>query len=59
MLDDLEAVLLEVARSPETPTRRQFASLRERVDENGLLFKVRAVTNEIRDRQETLRLASE
>ena len=59
MLDDLEAVLLEVARSPETPTRRQFASLRDRVDENGLLFKVRAVTNEIRDRQETLRLASE
>ena len=59
MLDDLEAVLIEVARSPEAPTRSQFASLRERVDDNGLLFKVRAVTNEIRDRQETLRLASE
>ena len=43
----------------QEPTRRQFASLRDRVDENGLLFKVRAVTNEIRDRQETLRLASE
>jgi hypothetical protein len=59
MLDDLESVLIEVARSPEKPTRGEFASIRERVDDNGLLFKVRAVTNEIRNRQETLRTASE
>jgi hypothetical protein len=59
MLDDLEAVLVEVARSPQKFDRSKFASLRERIDDNGLLFKVRAVTNQIRGRQQVLMNASE
>lgn len=54
MLDDLEAVLVEVARSPEKPSKRDIASLRARIDDNGLLFKVRAVSNEIHGRQQQL-----
>ena len=59
MLEDLEAVLIEVARSPQKIDRSEFASLRERIDDNGLLFKVRAVTNQIRGRQQVLMNASE
>lgn len=54
MLDDLEAVLVEVARSPENVKDQDIKTLRSRIDDNGLLFKVRAVTNEIRERQQEL-----
>jgi hypothetical protein len=59
MLDDLESVLVEVARSPNKMTRKDFNSLRTRIDSNGLLFKVRAVTNQIHDRQQDLMTVSE
>jgi hypothetical protein len=51
MLDDLEPVLVEVARSPAQVNWNELRSLRARIDEEALLFKVRAVTNEIRERQ--------
>jgi len=51
MLDDLEPVLVDVARSPERMTRNDLQSLRARIDEASLLFKVRALSNEIRDRE--------
>jgi hypothetical protein len=54
LLDDLEGVLVEVARGPEQVDRQDFESLRARIDDDGLLFKVRAVTTEVRDRQHTL-----
>jgi hypothetical protein len=59
MLDDLESVLVEVARSPSKMSRKDFNSLRTRIDSNGLLFKVRAVTNQIHDRQHDLMTVSE
>ena len=59
MLDDLEPVLVEVARSPDTVDRTDFNSLRSRIDDNGLLFKVRAVTNDIRERQQEIVTANE
>lgn len=59
MLDDLEAVLVEVARSPSKMTRKDFNSLRTRIDANDLLFKVRAVANQIHDRQQDLMTVSE
>ncbi len=54
MLDDLESVLVEVARSPEHVARKDFNSLRARIDDQSLLFKVRAVSNQIRERQKSL-----
>jgi hypothetical protein len=54
MLEDLETVLVEIARSPERVTRRDFDSLRARIDNDNLLFKVRAVSKQIHDRQRSL-----
>jgi hypothetical protein len=48
MLDDLEPVLVEVARSPERVARRDWESLRTRIGEQDLLFKVRAASYEMR-----------
>jgi hypothetical protein len=46
VLEDLEPVLVEVARSPEQVDSATVRSLRERIDDEGLLFKVRAVTTD-------------
>jgi hypothetical protein len=59
MLDDLEGVLVEVARSPQRVGPREVDAWRSRIDDNGLLFKVRAVNHEIRDRQHVLMTESE
>jgi hypothetical protein len=54
MLEDLEAVLVEIARSPRTLKAQDVTALRTRIEENDLLFKVRVVTDEIRERQRTI-----
>ena len=50
MLDDLETVLVEVARSPDRIDPRSRQWLRTRIEEDSLLFKVRAVSNDLRER---------
>jgi hypothetical protein len=42
---------VEVARSPERIGKKDFESLRARIGGDSLLFKVRAVSSEIRERQ--------
>jgi hypothetical protein len=59
MLEDLESVLVDVARSPETVDRDGMASLRARISDGDLLFKVRAVTNDLRGRQQNVLTVSE
>ena len=54
MLQDLESVLVEIARSPDQINRNDFNSLRARIDGDNLLFKVRAVSKQIHDRQRLL-----
>ena len=54
MLQDLESVLVEIARSPAPVNRNDFNSLRARIDGDSLLFKVRAVSRQIQDRQRVL-----
>lgn len=54
MLDDLEPVLVEVARGPDKLASRDLSSLRTRIDNEALLFKVRAATQEIRERQQDI-----
>lgn len=49
ILDDLEPVLVDVAHAPEKMDRHDLQSLRTRIDDASLLFKVRAMSNEIRD----------
>lgn len=59
MLEDLESVLVDVARGPESVDRTGMASLRSRIDDEDLLFKVRAVNHEVRGRQQALWTVSE
>ena len=59
MLEDIEAILVEVARSPGRPNRKDMQSLRARIDDTDLLFKVRAVSNAIHVRQKDLMSAND
>ncbi len=51
VLDDLERVLLEVAHSPSEVSKDQFDRLRQQIEERGLLFKVRVVGSQVRERE--------
>jgi hypothetical protein len=53
MLEDLESVLVEVARSPERMDAQEFRALRTRISDDNLLFKVRAVSNQIQTREKS------
>jgi hypothetical protein len=52
-LDDLERVLVEVANSPSQVTPRQFGQLRQEIRDRGLVFKVRIVGSQVRQRENT------
>lgn len=49
-LDELERVLLDIANSPDTVTSTQFESLRKRIEDRGILFKVRVVNQDLQQR---------
>jgi hypothetical protein len=50
ILDDLERVLIEISNSPDNLTSAQLAELRQRIDAQGLLFKVQIMGSQLRDR---------
>jgi hypothetical protein len=50
VLDELERVLLEIANTPDD-TRAELDALRARIASRGLLFKVRVVHSEMRERE--------
>jgi hypothetical protein len=54
VIDDLEPVLVEVARSSDTAGVSDVDAWRTRIADDSLLFKVRAASNEVRDRRHTL-----
>ena len=49
-LDELERVLLDIANSPDSVTPAQFESLRKRIEDRGILFKVRIVNQGLQQR---------
>jgi hypothetical protein len=51
LLDELEPVLLEIAHSPSEMTSQQFESIRKRIEDRGLLFRVRVVGSDVRERE--------
>jgi len=51
VLDDLERVLVDIAASPATVSREDLESVRRRIDSKELLFKVRVVSSQVRERQ--------
>jgi hypothetical protein len=56
LLDELERVLLDVAHSPEELTPAQLGAIRQRIEAQGILFKVRVVGKELQQRQESPQL---
>jgi hypothetical protein len=51
-LDDLERVLLDIAHSPDEVSGQQLEALRHSIEAQGLLFKVRVVGTQLRERSE-------
>ena len=47
LLDELERVLVEVARGPSQISMRQLAEIQQRIEAEGILFKVKIVGNSI------------
>jgi hypothetical protein len=52
LLDELERVLVDVAASPSTLTQSDLDEVRRRIESKGLLFKVRVVSSDVRERQQ-------
>ena len=51
VLDELERVLIDVAHSPQTVSPARFKTIRQRIDDDGLLFKVRVLAKQIQEQQ--------
>jgi hypothetical protein len=52
VLEELELVLVEVANGPAKLSADEFAALRQRVGADGLLFKVKVVTAQVRAKEQ-------
>jgi hypothetical protein len=51
VLDDLERVLVEIANSPSTMTGEEFNQVRKRIEQQGIIFKVRVFGDSVRARE--------
>jgi hypothetical protein len=51
VLDDLERSLLDIVHAPSTLTLAELEDVRARLDAAALLFKVRVLSNELRERE--------
>jgi hypothetical protein len=54
LLDDLEPVLLDIVHSPSQLSADEFQSLRSRIEDRSLVFKLRVTGADVRARQKTL-----
>ncbi len=50
VLEELERVLLDVAHGPARPSQRELEALRRRIEDRGILFKVRVIGSQVRER---------
>jgi hypothetical protein len=53
VLDDLERVLIEIANSPSQLSSAQFEEIRHRIEARGILFKVRVIDSQVREREKS------
>ena len=51
VLDDLERVLVEIANSPSELSTAEFERVRQRIDAQGIIFKVRVLGEHVRERE--------
>jgi hypothetical protein len=52
VLEELERLLLDVAHGPSHLTPEDLASLRQRIEQKGVLFRVRVIGANLRERGE-------
>jgi len=52
VLEELERLLLDVANRPSKISESEFRALRKRIEDKGILFKVRVIGSEVREREE-------
>jgi hypothetical protein len=50
VLDELERVLVEIAHSPSEVSPHELDGLRQRIESEGLLFKVRVISSNVREK---------
>ena len=55
LLDDLEMVLVEIARGPQALSPKQLEDLRAQIDDQELIFKLRVLAAEVKARQQKAR----
>ncbi|MEX2272788.1 MAG: hypothetical protein WD690_15050 [Vicinamibacterales bacterium] len=55
LLDELELVLVEIARGPNALSAEQLEELRAQIDDQELIFKLRVLAAEVKARQQTTR----
>ena len=51
VLDELERLLLDIAHSPSSVTKTEMEELRRRVEAQGLLFRIRVIGSQVRERE--------
>ena len=54
LLDELERVLVDLAASPEELSPERLKEVRQRIEARSLLFKVRVVSSDVRQRQKSI-----
>ncbi len=59
VLEDLERVLLEIANAPADVTSNEWSDLKDRITAQDLLFRVRVIASEMRNRTRTDREAGD
>jgi len=58
VLEELESTLIEVARRPTLLSSAEFEELRRRIEAQGILFKIRIIDSQVRQREQTIRSRS-
>jgi len=53
VLDDLERVLIQIANGPSTISSSQLDALRRRIEDKGILFKIRVIGSQVEQRQKS------
>ena len=55
LLDELELVLVEIARGPDALSAEQLQDLRAQIDDQELIFKLRVLAADVKNRQQNAR----
>jgi len=55
VLDQLERLLVDLSHRPSTVSESEFEDIRRRIEAQGILFKVRVIGSEVREREKEMR----